>query len=159
MSFRFRATLVAVVAFTAAVYGGSLALSLTRDAPSTFDTDAVRGRAATACTALRTGIDALPPLAADAGPAQRSARLGEQERLVARLVADVRALGSEVLAADEPAEQWLRDWEALVAARRAQLSAGGAFAVPQENGRPLTSRMSEVGVPACRVPTPLTVAP
>jgi len=146
---------------TLAVYGGSVVLTGIRDGQDTLDSRPVRDRASAACTALRLDVDAEQPLPSSAGRDARLARLAEQDRLVARLVADVRGLGPAALAEDVPAEQWLADWEQLAAARRAYGEAGaqGAFVVPVEDGRPITYRMDRVGVPACVVPTGLTIGP
>ena len=150
--------IVLAAAGTVAVYGGSVLLSATGDRQDTLDQRPVRDRASAACTALRLDVDAQQPLPEGAAPDARRARLAEQDRLVGRLVADVRGLGPAVLATDVPAEQWLADWEQLAAARRAYAAAGGRgeFALPVEDGRPITDRMDQVGVPACVVPTGLT---
>jgi len=144
---------------TLAVYGGSVVLSTTGDRQDTFDTAPVRDRASAACTALRLEVDAQQPLPDGAAQDLRLARLTEQDALVSRLVADLRGLGPAVLAADPPAEQWLADWEQLAAARRAYAGTGarGTFTVPVEDGLPITDRMDRVGVPACVVPTGLTI--
>ena len=146
---------------TLGVYGGSVVLASTGDAQDTLDDRPVRDRASAACTALRLDVDAEPPLPPSATREARLARLAEQDRLIARLVADVRGLGQPALAEDVPAEQWLADWEQLAAARRAYAQAGaqGGFTVPVENGQPLTYRMDRIGVPACLVPTGLTIGP
>lgn len=158
-----RTTVLVLVAAAATVgiYGSAFALSTTDDRPDHLDVDPVSSTASAACASLRADLDALPPLAPGAPPAERLDRLAVQDRAVRALVTTVRGVGQEALDADAPAEDWLADWERLAAARRAYAEAGaqGPFSQPVVDGRPLSDRMSGVGLDACRVPASLTAAP
>jgi len=158
---RTKALLVLVAAGTIAVYATAFALSTTNDRPDQIDTDAVVQVATDACIRLRLGVDSLPPPAPQAPLAARRDRVAEQSRLVARLVADVRAVGRPALDADVPTEQWLGDWTALAQAREAYVDGGavGTFSVPVQDGRPISDRMDAIGVDACRVPDGLKASP
>lgn len=151
--------LVAVA--TVGVYAVGFALDTTRDRPDTLDVQPVKGAATDACVRLRTGLDALPPLPPEATAQQRQERVGVQDAAIRTLVADVRAVGEPALRKDVPAEQWLSDWESLADSRRAWAAAGGTgpYAVPVQDGRPISDRMGMIGLPACVVPASLTSAP
>ena len=153
--------LVAAAVATVGVYVAMFSLSTTDDRPDTLDVGPVPAAASSACARLRADLDALPPLAGDAPAAVRAERLLAQDRAVRLLVEQVRAVGPQALAADEPAVQWLSDWEALAQAQRthATSGAGGPFTPPVQDGRPISDRMGRVGVPACVVPRALVVAP
>jgi hypothetical protein len=63
----------------------------------------------------------------------------------------VRTLDADTRADDLPVDTWLTDWEHLASARddvADALSRGlpAALLVPRDQGRPVTSRMSAVGV-------------
>ena len=156
-----RGLVVLVGLATVSAYVGMFVLSTTRNRPDHLDVEPVRSTAAAACTQLRVDVDALPPLPPTATPGQRQERVGDQLQLLDRLVAQVRAVGPEALAADEPALDWLEDWAALRRARQAWADAGatGPFTLPLVDGRPLPDRMASVGVEPCLVPTALTIAP
>lgn len=159
-SARTKVLVIAAGVATVAVYASAFALSTTQDRPDHLDTPVVRDAASTACARLRTEVDALPPLPDGASARDRQARVGEQDRLVRRLVQQVRAVGPQALEADVPAQQWLGDWTRLTDARTAYVAgADGPFSVPVEDGEPISTRMGRVGVPACVVPNSLLVAP
>ncbi len=153
--------LVAVGIATVGAYVTMFLLDTTRDRPDTLDLEPTRDAASVACTTLRTGLDNLPVLAPTASQADRLARLQVQQDAVAELVRTVRAVGPDALARDVPAEQWLADWAALAQAREAYAAAGatGPFSPPVADGRPISDRMTRIGVPACVVPQSLLVAP
>lgn len=110
-----------------------------RDDTESLDTRAVREAAEAACTEMRAAVDGA---GGDEEAANRAA-----EAMVARL----RALGPETLGDDRPAEAWLADWEALIAARRA------GEPVPLEDGVPIHRRMDELvkDMRVCQVPPEL----
>lgn len=153
--------LVLVAAGTVAVYVTAFMLDTTRDDQATLDVEPVRGAAERACTMLRADLDALPPLPAGSSAADRLARLDVQDREIVTLISSVRSVGVEALRKDVPVDEWLADWTALADARRAYAAAGavGPWSPPVVDGRLLTERMGRIGVPACVVPTSLTVAP
>jgi hypothetical protein len=125
-----------------------------RDDPTVIDSRPVRTTVLAACTQLRADLAAIPN---DQGIEAR----GEAEnRAVERLVARVRALGHDTLAHDVPVEQWLGDWEQIVAARRLAVQEGKRFSVPVARGAPVNIRMFELirsGLTVCDVPRQLLV--
>ena len=143
------------------VYVVAFLLSTTDDRVDQLDTDALRDVAGPACVTMRTEIDALPALPVGATDEERQARLDVQRVAVERFVAQVRTVGDAALDDDEPAREWLGDWEALLQARQDFATAGftGDFAVPVEGGQPITMRMDDIGVDACQVPTALSTSP
>lgn len=153
--------LTVVAAATVGVYVAAFSLSTTKDRPDTLDVQPVKGVAATACTRLRSDLDALPRLPPGAPLQDRLDRLAVQDHAIQALVTKVRAVGEPALRKDVPAEQWLADWTTLADARRSYAEAGatGPFVPPAADGHPLSQRMSAVGLAACAVPDALTVAP
>jgi hypothetical protein len=124
------------------------------DDPTAIDSRPVRRAVAAACTQLRADLATLP------GGLNQRDRAEAENRAVERLVASVRALGHETLARDVPAEQWLGDWEQIVAARRRAVRDGTRFAVPVAGGAPVNVRMFELvrsGLGQCDVPRQLLV--
>jgi hypothetical protein len=117
--------------------------------------------AGSACITLRTELDAMPLLAPEATKEQRAARVTDQAAVVERFLAQVREVGDAALDDDEPAREWLGDWEALLRARQ-QVAASGftaAFEIPKDGELAITERMNDIGVSSCQVPTGLTTAP
>lgn len=161
LSRRTKILLLVVAAGTVAVYVWAFTLSTTKDRPDQLDTPTVSAAAGTACARLRSGLNALPPLPAAATTADRQGRISQQNGQVTDMVAAVRAVGQPALDKDVPATTWLRDWEALAAARSAYAAAGatGPFVPPTADGRPLPDRMGRIGVAACAVPPALLAAP
>lgn len=83
-------------------------------------------------------------------------RVAAGNAAIATLVDDVEALGRERLADDDPALDWIADWQRLAEARAAfaQASAGGdanaaVFEAPTTDGFPITERMIEVAPEPC----------
>lgn len=123
-----------------------------RDDPTAIDRRAVRETVAAACTQLRDDLAALPPEMAPA------ARAEAQNRAVEQLIGRVRTLSPEALAGDVPVEQWLGDWEQIVAARRRAVQEGRRFSPPVVGGAPINVRMFALvrsGLEQCDVPPPL----
>jgi hypothetical protein len=125
-----------------------------RDDPTAIDSKAVRPTVSSACRQLRSDLSALPAGLAPAERAEAENRAAEQ------LVARVRALGPDTLAKDSPVDQWLADWELIVATRRQAVREGKAFAPPVANGAPVNVRMYSLirsGLEKCDVPPALLV--
>lgn len=127
----------------------------TTDDPAVIGSSEVVAVASAACAQMRESA-----AAAAVGPAatvrQRVGALSAQNDAVTELVTQMRALGEARLSADAPSEQWVQDWERLVAARDAyarELAAGkrATLALPEVDGRPLLDRLNGVGL-NCRVP-------
>jgi hypothetical protein len=125
-----------------------------RDDPTAIDSKKVRPTVASACTQLRSDLSALPAGLATADRAEAENRAAE------RLVATVRSLGPDTLAKDSPVEQWLADWELIVATRRQAVRDGKRFNPPVTNGAPVNVRMYSLirsGLEKCDVPPALLV--
>jgi len=125
-----------------------------RDDPTAIDSGPVRRAVLAGCTQLRADLAAVP---AGLGVPDRAEA---ENRAVERLVARVRALGHDALAHDVPVEQWLGDWEQIVAARRQAVREGKRFSVPLAHGAPVNIRMFELvrsGLEQCDVPRQLLV--
>ena len=125
-----------------------------RDDPTAIDSKKVRPTVATACTQLRSDLSAVP---AGMSPAERAET---ENRAVEQLLAKVRGLGADTLAKDVPVEQWLSDWELIVATRRQAVRDGKRFTPPVANGAPVNIRMYSLirsGLQKCDVPPALLV--
>ena len=126
-----------------------------RDDPTAIDSGPVRRAVLAGCTQLRADLAAVP---AGLGVPDRAEA---ENRAVERLVARVRALGHDALAHDVPVEQWLGDWEQIVATRRQAVREGKRFTTPVAGGAPVNIRMFELirsGLAKCDVP-PTLLAP
>ena len=125
-----------------------------RDDPTAIDSKPVRKAVLAGCTQLRADLAAVPD---GLGVADRAEA---ENRAVDRLVGRVRALGPDALAHDDPVEQWLGDWETIVAARRQAVREGRHFSTPIAGGAPVNIRMFELirsGLGKCDVPEQLLV--
>src|SRR5207237_722021 len=111
--------------------------------PTAIDSGPVRRAVLAGCTQLRADLAAVP---AGLGVPDRAEA---ENRAVERLVARVRALGHDALAHDVPVEQWLGDWEQIVAARRWAPSACGGRRSPSP-GRPARRRGRSPGAASGR---------
>jgi hypothetical protein len=123
-----------------------------RDDPTALDSKPVHETVLAACTQLRADLAALP------GGLAVPDRAEAENRAVEQLVGRVRALGPDTLAHDTPVEQWLGDWEQIVAARRQAVREGKRFATPIAGGGPVNVRMFALvrsGLGVCDVPPPL----
>ena len=123
-----------------------------RDDPTAIDSAPVRKAVLAGCTQLRADLAAIPTTMSVADRAET------ENRAVDQLVARVRALGPDALAHDDPVEQWLGDWEQIVADRRKAVREGRRFTTPPANGAPVNIRMFELirsGLGICDVPQQL----
>ena len=116
-----------------------------RDYAEGLDSEPVRAEAKAACTEMNTAVEA-------AGTDAEA-----QNWAVEAMIARVRALGPETLRKDRPAESWLADWDALLAARRA---GGTNYVVPEIEGKDgvmITRRMDDLvkDIRECTVPRAL----
>lgn len=126
-----------------------------RDDPTALDHKTVRKTVLQSCTQLRSDLAALP-----AGLATPE-RAETENRAVEQFLSRIRALGPDLLAKDIPVEQWLGDWEQIVAARRQAVREGTRLALPVVNGAPVNVRMFALvrsGLGQCDVP-PALLAP
>lgn len=125
-----------------------------RDDPTAIDNKAVRTNVLAACTQLRADLAALPAGVATADRAEA------ENRAVDQFVGRVRSLGPDALKRDAPVEQWLADWEQIVAARRQAVREGTRFTTPAAGGAPINIRMYALvrsGLGKCDVPPALLV--
>jgi len=125
-----------------------------RDDPTAIDSGPVRKTVLAGCLQLRADLAAVP-----AGMSIGD-RAEAENRAVDQFVARVRALGENALAHDVPVEQWLGDWEQIVAARRQAVREGKRFTTPMGGGAPVNIRMFELirsGLDKCDVPQQLLV--
>lgn len=123
-----------------------------RDDPTAIDTKPVRTTVVAGCTELQAGLAAVP---AGLGPAERAEA---ENRVVEEFVGKVRAVGLEALAGDAPVEEWLADWEQIVAGRREAVRAGTRFSTPVVDNAPINVRMFALirsGLEHCDVPVAL----
>ncbi len=123
-----------------------------KDDPTAIDSKPVRTAVSAACTGLRADLAALPAGLSTADRAEA------ENRAVERLIARVRAVGPDALAHDDPTEQWLGDWEQIVADRRQAVRDGKRFSPRVIHGTPVNIRMFELirsGLEQCDVPRQL----
>jgi hypothetical protein len=122
------------------------------DDPTAIDSKPVHKAVSAGCTQLRSDLAAVPETMAVADRAEA------ENRAVERFVGGVRTLGPDTLAHDQPVEQWLGDWEHIVAVRRQAVREGRRFSTPVAGGAPLNIRMFELirsGLEKCDVPPQL----
>ncbi len=154
---------IAVLAtLTGLVVAGGLVVVVARlgsgDLPGVIDDEALVTTIAVECSLMTSTVDALPVY----GTAQQqSDTIRDQDRAVRLMVDAIRTDAAAEITRDRPAEQWLDDWDRLVAARerlarRLLRDPNASLAVPRDDdGDPVTERMDAVwiGDPACEVPT------
>lgn len=160
------ACLAAVVLLGGALWVFAHSGAPIRDTPrwGQFEDPAVIAAAQRGCARLEQGLAAIPAPAIGAPPARQRAAMDAENAAVERVVRQMRALGSQRLADDPPALDWVGDWEALVAARE-------RYATDLVAGRPATFDMPvtaegwqvvdriDHAVPGCIVPERLYELP
>lgn len=113
------------------------------------------------CSLMTQTVESMPL----SGPVERKAAvLRDQNRAIQNMLEAIRERRADEIVADKPAEQWLRDWELLIDARRdysreLRRDPNATLVVPEdENGDEITERMRDVwlGPVACEVPTVLS---
>jgi hypothetical protein len=125
------------------------------DDPDLIEQGAIARTAASACAVMRDSA-AAAAVATTAPIPQRVGAINAQNDAVTELVSAMNKLGPERLESDQPAGQWLEDWQRLVSARDAyarSLVAGKPkpMVLPIIDGRGLVERLNNVGL-NCRVP-------
>lgn len=125
------------------------------DDPDIVEQGVITRAAASACAQMRDSA-AAAAVASTAPVAQRVGAINAQNDAVVELISTMNKLGEEQLEADQPAPQWLEDWQRLVTARDAyarSLAAGKPkpMALPTIDGKGLVTRLNNVGL-NCRVP-------
>lgn len=125
------------------------------DDPTLIENGAIARVAASACARMRDTASATA-VATTAPIPQRVGAINAQNDAVVDLVTTMNGIGRARLEADQPAAEWLEDWQRLVSARDAyarSLAAGKPtpMALPTIGGRGLVERLNNVGL-NCRVP-------
>jgi hypothetical protein len=125
------------------------------DNPTVVEQGTIARVASSACAQMResTAAAAVP---ATAPIPRRVGAINAQNDAVTELITRMQALGEQRLEADQPAAQWVEDWQRLVTARDAyarSLAAGKPTPMefPTVDGKPLVERLNNVGL-NCRVP-------
>ena len=158
-----RTVLAIVVAATAIAVGTAwfmwafVTAYVDHDRIEMVDDPVVVDRVLAACAEMNDELASLAEARAE-GQARTAQLIRAENKAVASMVSDVRALGHQRLSGDRPTEAWLADWETLVRARedfsRSPDLGEKAFRVPIADGEPIAQRMDTVGL--CPVPTQLT---
>ncbi|WP_330476378.1 hypothetical protein [Terrabacter sp. C0L_2] len=120
------------------------------DRPELIDRPDVVAVVEDGCARLRADL-AAHPVPTGAAPSVRAAAISAQDEAIRAFVAHVRTLDAATRADDLPVDDWLSDWERLARARDDVSDAlgrgvAGVLVVPRDQGRPVTTRMSAVGV-------------
>jgi hypothetical protein len=125
------------------------------DDPDIVEQGAIARVASAACAQMREKA-AASAVAPTQPVARRVGAINAQNDAVIELVTRMQALGEQRLEADQPAAQWLEDWQRLVGARDSyarSLAAGKPkpLVLPTIDGKTLVERLNDVGL-NCRVP-------
>ena len=147
------------VVVAAVVIGVSLSRLWTyanQDDPSLVEDSHLARVANAACAVMRDSASAAAVSAA-APVRQRVGAINAQNDAVSELVSTInRVVPRQTIEADQPAAEWLEDWQRLITARDTyarSLAAGKPkpLAMPTIGGKPLPARLNGVGL-GCRVP-------
>ena len=127
----------------------------TADDPAVIERPDIAAVGGVACAQMRDAASAAA-VGRTATVAQRVGSINAQNDAVITMVSRLEALGQDKLDSDQPAAQWVEDWQRLVAARDAyarSLAAGKPrpLTLPTIDGRPLVDRLNDSGI-NCRVP-------
>ena len=125
------------------------------DDPDVVEQGAISRLASSACARMRESA-ATSAVAATSPIPRRVGAINAQNDAVVELITTMQTLGERQLEADQPAAQWVEDWQRLVTARDAyarSLAAGKPkpMQLPTIDGRSLVERLNNVGL-NCRVP-------
>ncbi|KRC64086.1 hypothetical protein ASE12_04495 [Aeromicrobium sp. Root236] len=109
------------------------------------------------CDAMTNTVTALP---IHGSPRRQAQSILRQNVAVVDMVHDIRDQARDLLTSDPPSEDWLRDWDRLVEARRTYADAlvdgeAGTFDVPTDSrGKEITERMNDAFIDdsTCHVP-------
>jgi hypothetical protein len=125
------------------------------DDPDVVEQGAIARVASSACAQMRKTVAAAAVGATQPIP-RRVGGINAQNDAVVELITTMQSVGQETLDADQPAAQWVEDWQRLVTARDAyarSLAAGKPkpMVLPTIDGRSVVERINNVGL-NCRVP-------
>jgi hypothetical protein len=153
----------AIAAMVAGLVGGTALIATvvvvgSNGVPGAIDNSRLLSVIQRECDRMTSTVESMPV----AGPPLRRAQtIAEQDRAVRNMVDAIRGgVDGDVIRDDEPAVDWLRDWDRLVEAREtyAERLVRGSTAdleIPQDaHGEDVDVRMDDVwiGDPACEVP-------
>jgi hypothetical protein len=133
------------------------------DVDGLIEDEDLTGTIAAQCLLMTSTVEQMPLT----GPTTLQAEtIIDQNRAVELMVATIRRENAQQIRTDQPAEQWLRDWDRLVDAReryarRLLRDPGAALRIPRDgDGRHITDRMDDVwlGERVCEVPETLRSA-
>jgi hypothetical protein len=159
--YRWVAVLASLTGFAAAIAMLTVSIVVgTRDYPGVIDDKKLTGTIASACELMTRTVESMP---VNGSPERRGATIGDQNRAVEKMLDTIRSRRPAEIRDDRPAEQWLRDWESLVEARKRLArellrDPNTSLEVPLDpDGNEITERMNDVWAnnSACEVPAAL----
>jgi hypothetical protein len=132
-----------------------MAANFQRDIPGFIDDRRVLEVAVRECKLMTSTVKGFP---VDGSPDDRLDALRDQNSAVTKMVDRIRKLSAKVRESDQPLDQWLDDWEALVSGRERYVGqqrrgVDSTFRVPRSpDGEPINQRMNMAGEDVCAVP-------
>ena len=125
------------------------------DDPDVVEQGTIARVASSACAQMRETVAASAVGSTQPIP-RRVGGINAQNDAVVELITTMQSVGQETLDADQPAAQWVEDWQRLVTARDAyarSLASGKPkpMDLPTIGGKTLVERLNSVGL-NCRVP-------
>lgn len=156
------APIIAVV--VAAVLGAGLIVSGVliggKDFPSMIQDDEILSVISRECDIMTETVESMPITGT---PVDQARAVQDQDKAIANMLAEIRSVDEDVRASDPPTNDWLDDWDTLIAAREAyaeQLRGGyeADLHIPRDaNGDYIYERMDAVWFDdkACEVPEAL----
>lgn len=148
------ASVVSAIAVAALVT--SLVIAGGSDLPASIDEPEIIDAVDAGCSSLTAGVEGVE---VDGLSVDRPSRIEAQTAVLRDVVAGWRGLDADLRASDEPFDDWLDDWDRLVAARDAYVeelrsNTNALFEVPEVDGEPIDERMDAV-MTGCPVPNTL----
>lgn len=109
------------------------------------------------CGQMRSTVESMP---VTGSPEQQATTIADQNHAIDVMVSAIRSQGQAVLKADPPTQDWLADWDRLVAARKSYATRILDGSMPDldipkdEHGKDIYLRMDDVwlGESTCEVP-------
>ncbi|KRB74004.1 hypothetical protein ASE01_18590 [Nocardioides sp. Root190] len=100
-----------------------------------------------ACSRMEASVRSSAPSPNDSATAIASA-MRNQNSAIAEMIDDIRSIGTDKLAGDHPAEDWLADWENLIDLREDYADAltrgeQPVLTIPMTDGMPIIARMDD----------------
>ena len=155
----------AIAAMVLGLIGGSTMLTIaitigSSGAPGLIDDTELISVIERECNQMTTKVESLP---IHGTPRRQAQTIVAQNVAVADMVHDIRDEAGDLLTSDPPSNDWLTDWDRLVAAREAYArkllggSQRGLDIPTDEHGKDIYLRMDDafLGEPSCEVPAAL----